>query len=69
MKKIVKITTIEERRINMIEGIEEEHIYENPKNIKRTRMWKPLCWLPLLYKEGRKNYTRGKQNIRKQLNN
>ena len=32
MKKIVKITTIEERRINMIEGIEEEHIYENPEN-------------------------------------
>ena len=36
-EKIAEITTIEERRIDMVERVGEEHIYENLKSIDRTR--------------------------------
>ena len=35
-EKIAEITTIEERRIDMVERVGEEHIYENLKSIGRT---------------------------------
>ena len=35
--KIVQITTIEEKKIDMIEGIGEEHIYESPKHTKKDQ--------------------------------
>ena len=36
-EKVAQKTTIEERRIFIIEGVSEEHIYERLKNIERTR--------------------------------
>ena len=38
-KNKVKISTIEERRIDMIEEVEEENIYESPKKIKKGSKW------------------------------
>ena len=63
--KLVEITKIEKRRIDMMEGVGEEYIYENPKNIERTRMRKPSSWLLFTHKEERKKTTWGKQYVRK----
>ena len=48
-----------ERRIDMIDGVVEENIYDSSKNIEQTRMKKSPHWF-FLYKEGRKKYMIGK---------
>ena len=63
-EKIVEITTVEERKIDMTEGVGEEHIYESLK--KRARKRKPPLWLILTYKNKLKNCMRGK-HVRKRL--
>ena len=65
-EQILEITTIEEMRIDMTEGIKKEHIYESPKNKERTRIRKQLNWLHL-YKEGRKNYIKRKKHVKFEL--
>ena len=42
-EKKAEITTVEERIIDMMEGVGEENIYKSLKNIERTRKRKPLA--------------------------